>query len=235
MVGLLFGSFTFGIVSDYYGRLKAMMMAVMIVVVSGGFGAIPGGGAVWFGMMRVITGFGVKGLFMIAFVMIIESVGPKMATILGIAINIPFAIGAMLFVWEAHQFHDWYSLQLVGHLPTLLLLLLWFLVPESPRWLIATGQNDKAIKIINDGARMNHRETPVKLHLISNDLYDKENNKTSEKSVKANNERRATVLDIFKPKIICFRTLNLFFQWFSVTLCYYGKYILCFMLRCGSK
>ena len=34
--------------------------------------------------------------------------------------------------------------------------------------------------------------------------------------------RRPTLLDLFRPSSIAFRSLNMFYQWFSVTMCYYG-------------
>ena len=35
-------------------------------------------------------------------------------------------------------------------------------------------------------------------------------------------EKKMTVLDLFRPMKIGVRTLNMCFQWFSVTMCYYG-------------
>jgi hypothetical protein len=35
-------------------------------------------------------------------------------------------------------------------------------------------------------------------------------------------ERKATVLDLFRPTLMLFRSTNMFYQWFSVTMCYYG-------------
>ena len=213
MVGLLLGSFLFGLASDKFGRIKTMMVAVIIVSVSGAFGAIPGSGPVWFTIMRFITGFGAKGLFMIAFVLTVEIVGPKASTMLGILLNVPFAIGGMILAWEAYNFRDWYSLQLVGHLPTLVLLGLWFFVPESPRWLIASNQPDNAIEIINEGAKANRKETPIRLHYVN----------PGRNKVATEDSKNITILDLFRPATILIRTVNLFFQWFSITLCYYGK------------
>ena len=36
------------------------------------------------------------------------------------------------------------------------------------------------------------------------------------------NVKKPTLMDLFRPNIILKRTLNMGFQWFSVTMCYYG-------------
>ena len=60
MLGLLFGSMFFGIISDKYGRMTALMIAILFVVVSALLGAvIPTLGA--FGFFRFITGMGGMG------------------------------------------------------------------------------------------------------------------------------------------------------------------------------
>ena len=58
----------------------------------------------------------------------------------GIIIEVPFALGELLLGLEAYYIRDWVTLQLVAYTPVLVLLGLWFLVPESPRWLLATGK-----------------------------------------------------------------------------------------------
>ena len=55
---------------------------------------------------------------------------------------------------------------MVAYLPLLSLLGLWWLVPESPRWLIGSGQLDRAKEVIREVAKGNHREVPE--HLLKN-------------------------------------------------------------------
>lgn len=45
---------------------------------------------------------------------------------------------------------------------------------------------------------------------------------TEKESEKLKQRESITILNLFYPKEILFRTLNMFFQWYSVTLCYYG-------------
>ena len=73
-----------------------------------------------------------------SFVLLVESVGPWQAGLAGIGVNIPFALGEATLGLEAWLVRDWRVLQLVAHLPLLLLGLLTLLVvPESLRWLLA--------------------------------------------------------------------------------------------------
>ena len=86
-----------------------------------------------FGFFRFLTGMGGIGTFMVTFVLAVEYVGPRYTTFIGIAIEIPFALGEMLLGLEAYYIRDWRTLQMVAYLPLLALLVLWWLVPESPR------------------------------------------------------------------------------------------------------
>ena len=73
-----------------------------------------------------------------AFVMVIEYSGLKFTMFVGIVLAIPFAIGELILGLEAYYIRDWRTLQTVSSLPWIILVpIVWFLVPESPRWLIA--------------------------------------------------------------------------------------------------
>ena len=48
-----------------------------------------------------------------------------------------------------------YSLQLVSYTPMLLLVALYFIVPESSRWLIAQGKNEEAKENLSRRASFN--------------------------------------------------------------------------------
>ena len=65
----------------------------------------------------------------------------------------------------------------------------------------------------DEGAKINKKKTPVQLYMV----------KDSKKKIDEDITKKVTVLDLFRTKIILLRTLNLFFQWFGITLCYYGK------------
>ena len=69
MVGLMIGSFGFGLLSDAIGRRKTLIIGLTLTSVSGVLGAFMPN-AILFGIMRFLSGVGAKGLFMICFVLI---------------------------------------------------------------------------------------------------------------------------------------------------------------------
>ena len=70
-----------------------------------------------FGLLRLLTGMGGMGCFMVSFVLAVEHVGYKFTMLVGIAIEIPFALGQAVLGIEAFIFRDWRILQIVSHLP----------------------------------------------------------------------------------------------------------------------
>lgn len=206
MVGLMVGSFGFGILSDAIGRKKALMVGLVLTSTSGVLGAFMPN-EVLFGIMRFLSGVGAKGLFMIAFVLSVEFTGQKYSAYLGVAIQIPFALGEMVVGFQAYFIRNWVYLQLAAYAPIILGCLLWFPLPESPRWLLSKNQANQARKITQIGAKTNN--VP-----LSDDLLHSEKPYEDQTSL--------NVLDTLRPFPILTRSLNLWFQWFCVTFCYYG-------------
>ena len=83
-----------------------------------------------------------------------------MAVKVGIAMGIPFALGEVVLLVEALLVRDWRGLQLLAHLPLLLLLGLGWAVPESVRWLVARGRAQEARDIVRSAAAENRRQLP---------------------------------------------------------------------------
>ena len=113
-----------------------------------------------------LPGIGGMALFMVTFVICVEYVGVKYTMLTGIVIEIPFAMGELVLALEAYFIRDWVTLQVVAHLPLLALLGLYFLVPESPRWLIAVGRTEEAKAIIQKGAEINGKTLPDSIFAV---------------------------------------------------------------------
>ena len=212
MIGMFFGSYIVGIISDKYGRMKALMLGLMLIA-SGLFAAfMPDANS--YGFFRFLTGVGGIATFMVTSVVCMEYVGVKYTMFVGIAIHIPFPLGELLLGVEAYYIRDWYTLHLVAYTPVLILLSLWFFIPESPRWLLATGRMKEAEKVIRNGAKVNGKTIPE-------DIFKVEA-KNDNKDTSGLEDNKPTFRDLFKPSFILRRSLNMMYQWFSVTMCYYG-------------
>ena len=95
------------------------------------------------------------------------------------------------------------------------------MVPESPRWLISNGRLEEARAIVEKAAKANKKEVPHHL-MKESEMEEIDLNTVKSSKEKEPAEKKMTVLDLFRPMKIGVRTLNMCFQWFSVTMCYYG-------------
>ena len=125
MLGLLLGAYFIGWFSDRHGRVPALKLGILLVSISGFCGAFCSGsvGLIIFSILRFITGVGGMACFMVSFVLIVEHVSYRSTMMVGIGINIPFALGELLLGLEAFFFRDWRTLQMVAHGPLIALLM----------------------------------------------------------------------------------------------------------------
>jgi len=219
MLGLLVGAYLFGWISDQFGRIKALMLGILCVSIGGFGGALCSGpaGLYAFAILRFLCGVGGIACFMVSFVLIVEHVGSEYLMIVGVGINIPFAIGEIILGMEAYLVRDWKTLQLVAYVPMLGLLVLYWIAPESVRWLIARGRFEEAKTIVKKIAEQNGEEFPE--HIFKN-LELKQNKEPD--NPETTQRPSSSVMDIFKSGKMCTRIFNMSFQWFSITLCFYG-------------
>ena len=66
----------------------------------------------------------------------------------------------MLVGLVAYGVQDWYTLQQILSGIVLGLSLVWYLMPESPRWLLSKNKYEEAVKVLTNGSRLNRRALP---------------------------------------------------------------------------
>lgn len=154
MFGILLGNVIFGILADKNGRKKTLMQCIVIQSIGGLLCAW----SPWyegFIVCRFILAIANGGTMIISFVMCMETVGGKWRTIVGILYQIPFGIGNTIMAGFAFYLRDWRYLQItLSGISALYVFYFWF-IPESPRWLLATGKKQEAIIVLEKAARMN--------------------------------------------------------------------------------
>ena len=106
-------------------------------------------------VVSVIFFAGSMGIFMGPFTLVVETIGQKWMTPVGILFQTPFAIGEIYIGLIAMGVKDWTTFHMAAGFPLLGLLVLFFILPESPRWLIAKKKYTQARATIEKAAKMN--------------------------------------------------------------------------------
>ncbi|NP_001088049.1 solute carrier family 22 member 4 [Xenopus laevis] len=229
-VGVLLGSFVSGQLSDGFGRKKILFVTMAIQT---GFSIVQVFSTSWemFSILFLIVGMGQISNYVAAFILGNEILG-KSARILYSTMGtcIFFAIGYMMLPLFAYFIRDWRTLLLALTIPGLFCIPLWWIIPESPQWLICKGRIEEAEDIIRKAAKINRVPAPAVIF------------KTSELEDSAERQRkRYTLLDLVKTFNIRIITAMTILLWLITSIGYFGislntpnlhgdPYLNCFLL-----
>ncbi|GIY87638.1 organic cation transporter protein [Caerostris darwini] len=144
-----------------------------------------------------------------------EVVGAEERSIYGVAMNLGWCIGFVSLPGIAYLLKDWFWIQIAITAPCIVLLFTWWLLPESPRWLMSKGRVDEAQKILIKAAKTNKK----KLSDIDTRLK-----KMMVKATEVHESGAAggNFLDLLRTPGLWQMTLNIFFLWFVNSFVYYG-------------
>ena len=112
----------------------------------------------------------------------------------------------------AYLIPDWHQMELVFSVPLIALYMTYWILPESPRWLLAQGRITEAEKIIKDIAQFNGKPLPETFKLIPPN--ESEQNKKGRGIL--------GFLQLFKTPNMRKKTLINYYLWFATSLIYYG-------------
>lgn len=207
-VGMVLGVITFGVLADIYGRKRVLVplltgMAVTGIITS----QMPN--YVTFIIGRILNAFLVIAIFESFFTYMLEFVGGTWSTVIGLGSMFVWVTGLLSLAGLAYLFRDWRDLMLYSSLPSLLSVLMHWLLPESPRWLLSVGKIKEAEEIVRAGAKYNNIRLPQDFGLRPV--------KTSDSDLK-----RRTLIDLFRYKNMRTKTIILYYNWFVNSFAYYG-------------
>lgn len=94
----------------------------------------------------------------------LELVGPNYRSFVTVMTCTFYTFGLMGLAVVTTFVHDWFMLSLVTSVPFLLYFFYILIMPESPRWLLAKGKLEDALKILETMARVNGKEFPESFH-----------------------------------------------------------------------
>jgi len=154
LVGCIAGVLVTGVLSDRIGRKRTILLSALAFFISG-IGCGFAGGFAGLVTARIVGGVGV-GMASVISPMLIAEFSPadrrgRMIAYyqLAITVGILLAYCSDAFFVATVAREAWRPMFVAMVVPSGLFLLLLIKIPESPRWLVARGQNEKALGILN--------------------------------------------------------------------------------------
>ncbi|XP_011504688.1 PREDICTED: organic cation transporter protein-like [Ceratosolen solmsi marchali] len=205
MFGILLGSISFGFLSDRFGRKLPLMVSIVLQLASGiGCAIVP-----WFPvllLLKFLSALATGGTMVTSYVICMEIVGKSWRAAITILYQIPYSLGHMSLSGIAYWFRHWQHLQIAMTLPSIMLLSYWWIVPESPRWLLAMGRQKEACNVLKSAAKMNKLDDKDITEVVRKHCLHQNSKKTEA-------DGKASFLDLFRTPNMRTKSLTIFFNW----------------------
>ncbi|XP_058806102.1 organic cation transporter protein-like [Phymastichus coffea] len=213
MLGILVGNMIFSAMSDRVGRKIPLMIAILLQSVTG-FLTIYSPWYEMFLTFKFISALATGGTMLISFVLLMEIVGPKWRSSLSVLFHVPFLLGFLLNPLVSYLTRTWTGFQMAVSIPPILLLSYYWIVPESPRWLLAVGRTSEAEVILTKAAEKNR----ISLSKVALAIEDHRN----QAKIRTDNTKKFNVTHLFRSPNLCVKTLCICVNWFVCGMSFFG-------------
>ncbi|XP_060063907.1 solute carrier family 22 member 6-A-like [Ylistrum balloti] len=212
MAGLLISCVTSGHLADLIGRKPTFFLSLFVLTI---LNVAAGLSTSWqmFAVFRFLLGFGIGAYLTVFYNYLIEFIPAKRRSV---TIAFPsWAIWACVFGFAAMWLHDWQYLHFSISVLTLPCLLMWWILPESFRYLVTHNRVDEAKGVIRRVAQINGKPEP--------DMSKMKN--LVEEDLKVDTDHKYTLRDVAQAPQLRKCTCLLGLAWMS---CGYGYYAISF-------
>nr|XP_026695721.1 organic cation transporter protein [Ciona intestinalis] len=225
MAGVLVGNIFIGLTSDRFGRRVAFLVSA-VGSVTFGIATAFADSFVTFCILNGLTGIFVYCMFPVLFTLVSELVVARYRAALAQFAEAGFGTGFMMLALVAVFTRDWRRLQLAISAPIAVSLIVWWVLPESPRWLILNDQRKEANEIIGRMKQVNNLTTGCQRNQDGEATGCEEmktfSSKTLDNDVIVTSSNVYGFLDLVRTSNLRRVSIIQFYQWFAVSCVYYG-------------
>ncbi|KAJ0021400.1 hypothetical protein Pint_32417 [Pistacia integerrima] len=160
-VGMLVGTYSWGIMSDNYGRRKGFLVTAVVTFVAGFLSAFAPN-YYFLIIFRCLVGLGLGGGPVLSS-WFLEFIPAPNRGVWMVIFSAFWSVGTVLeaaLAWLVMPRRGWRWLLALSSLPSLLLLLFYRMTPESPRYLCLKGRTAEARLILEKIAKINGTPLP---------------------------------------------------------------------------
>lgn len=165
----------------------------------------------------VATTFVFTGIF----VFFVEVMSEKYHVLVSTIFSVTYRLGGMLVGLAAMYVHDFRMLMWCFYIPGLFVFTYIWLLPESVRWLLATGRVERAIRQLKQIAKWNRRKLSEKTVDAIKLKYSSEKQQPID-NVMENQSVFHSLWMVLKSKKLCLRLLCCGYQWIACCFNYFG-------------
>ncbi|KAK9882777.1 hypothetical protein WA026_023197 [Henosepilachna vigintioctopunctata] len=209
-VGMFIGLLVTGFISDRYGRKCVLIFGMSGCGVIGLIKTLSPS-IVWYLVFELTEAIFSAGTCGCVFIIAIESVLPNKRALMGCILNISYALGEVLLALIAWSCQYWRSLIYYTYGPCVMIVLLYWILPESLRWTLSKGRIEESKQALRNIATVNKQK------LSENTLKRLEN--VAEYSDNCNSHK---FIEILKSKSLFWRFVNCCFGWMTCAFLFYG-------------
>lgn len=102
---------------------------------------------------RFLIGTAAGGSMLCCYVILVELCGKSFRPYLAGLNEVSYVMAYFTLPIFAYFIRDWRQLQIATSIPWIFVMFYYYLIPESPRWLITMGHKEKAIEMLTNIAQ----------------------------------------------------------------------------------
>ncbi|XP_020489728.2 organic cation/carnitine transporter 2-like [Labrus bergylta] len=213
-VGVLIGSFISGHLSDRFGRKPVFFFTMVLQTVTA---LIQATSVSWvmFCILNCLRGLSQISNYVTSLVLGCEMLGQSARvrfTLLGHSVG--FGLGYALLPLVAYFIRGWRMLLVASAIPSFLFIPSWWVIPESPRWLLQKGRLEEAERVIRNAAKRNRVPAPEIIFRAGDCLESMQNN--------GEEVHTYTYVDLIRTPNMRNITILGNLIWLSVSMVFYG-------------